>query len=82
MEVPAEFGVIDFTGGLYAVTTDIDQKTDIDALNAQVDEFLNANGFERDKSRPDLGNIITPPAARETMGYSQMDYYTAIKAKG
>ena len=29
MNVPKEFGIIDFMGGLYAVATDIDQKTDM-----------------------------------------------------
>lgn len=39
------------------------------------------NGFERDASRSELGNIITSPAAQKVMGYEQMDYYTPIKAK-
>ncbi len=30
-------------------------------------------------ARPELGNIITLPLAREIMGYEQMDYYTPIK---
>jgi len=77
--VPAEYDVIDFTGGLYAVATDIDGKTDIAAMATAVDEFLQAHGFERDPSRRELGNIITPPLAREAMGYNQMDYYTPIK---
>ncbi len=76
---PKGYDVIDFKGGLYAVATDIDQKTDVAVLNAQVDTFLAENGFTRDPSRPDLGNIITPPRAKEILGYEQMDYYTAIK---
>ncbi len=81
LSVPEGYDIIGFAGGLYAVATDIDQKTDVAALSAQVDAFLADNGFERDKSRPDLGNIITPPSARQTMGYEQMDYYTAIKPR-
>ena len=81
MDVPEEFEIIDFKGGLYAVTTDIDQKTDEKAMNAEVDRFLEANGFERDRTRPDLGNIITAPAVREVLGYEQMEYYTPIKVK-
>lgn len=81
MEVPAEFEIIEFQGGLYAVTTDIEQKTDMELMNAEVDRFLSENGFERDPSRPDLGNVITSPLAQEIMGYEQMDYYTPIKAK-
>lgn len=37
MYVPSEFEIIDFRGGLYAAATDIDQKTDMDAMNAEVD---------------------------------------------
>lgn len=78
---PPEFKVIDFPGGLYAVATDIDQKTDKKLMNAEVDKFLGENGFERDFSRQELGNVITPPSAREIMGYDQMDYYYPVKAK-
>ncbi len=81
MEVPQEFEIIDFKGGLYAVATDIDQQTDNELMQKEVDEFLNNNGFERDTSRSNLGNIITSPLAQEIMGYEQMDYYTPIKAK-
>lgn len=42
---------------------------------------MEENGFERDASRSELGNIITSPAAQKVMGYEQMDYYTPIKAK-
>lgn len=82
MHVPAAFEVIDFKGGLYAVATGIDQQTDRALMNAEVDAFLSENGFERDASRPELGNIITSPLAQEIMGYEQMDYYTPIKRKG
>ena len=49
-------------------------------MNAEVDKFLCQNGFVRDTSRFELGNIITSPLAQEIMGYEQMDYYTPIKA--
>lgn len=81
MTVPNEFEIIDFRGGLYAAATDIDQQTDMDAMNAEVDSFLMKNGLERDASRPQLGNVITPPPAREAMGYEQMNYYFPIKVK-
>lgn len=63
MNVPEEFDIIDFQGGLYAVATDIDQKTDTELMKKEVDNFLSKNGFERDGSRPELGNVITPPIA-------------------
>ncbi len=81
MDVPPELEVIDFPGGLYAVAADIEGQTDQERLNAEVDQFLSEHGFERDTTRPELGNIITSPLAQEIMGYAQMDYYTPIKAK-
>ncbi len=81
MTVPSELEIIDFQGGLYAVATDIDQRTDKDRMNAEMEQFLGENGFERDTSRPELGNIITSPLAQKIMGYEQMDYYIPIKAK-
>lgn len=81
MTVPPQFPVVDFKGGLYAVATDIDQSTDRDALDAQVDDFLARSGFVRDDSRPQLGNIITSALAQRTLGYEQMDYYFPIKPK-
>lgn len=81
MSVPKEFEIIDFKGGLYAVATDIDQKTDMKLMNIEVDRFLSENGLERDMLRSELGNIITSPLAREIMGYDQMDYYIPVKAK-
>lgn len=81
MAVPPEFEIVDFQGGLYAVATDMDQKTDYRLMSEEIDQFLSQNGFERDPSRPELGNVITPPLAQEIMGYGQMDYYFPIKAK-
>lgn len=81
MDVPAGYKIVPFKGGLYAVATDIDQQTDMDAMAAEVDRFLAANGLERDPERPQLGNIITSPAAREILGYEQMDYYVPVRAQ-
>ena len=50
-------------------------------MNAEIDKFLSENGFERDTSRLELGNIITSPLVKKIMGYGQMDYYIPIKAK-
>lgn len=81
MDVPEDLLIVDFKGGLYAVTTDIDQQTDTEAMYAELEAFLTANGLERDPSRPDLGNVITSPRVKEILGYEQMDYYTPVKAK-
>ena len=81
MDVPEEFDIIDFPGGLYAVSTDIDGKTDVERMKTEVDEFLAASNLERDPSRCELGNIITPPEAQAALGYSQMDYFVPVKIK-
>lgn len=81
MDVPDEFEIVDFNGGLYAVATDIDQQTDMNAMAAAVDAFLSENGLVRDDSRYDLGNVVTSPTAHAILGYDQMDYYTPVKAK-
>ena len=78
MDVPKEFKIIDFKGGLYAVVTGIDQQDNKEAMKAR-DTFLESRGLEIDKSRPELGNIITSPLANKALGYDQMDYYTPIK---
>lgn len=81
MNVPKEFEITDFRGGLYAVATDIDQKTDMELMNTEIDQFLSENGLEHDTSRSELGNIITSPFAKKITGYEQMDYYFPVKAK-
>ena len=80
-DIPDGFESVEFQGGLYAVVTDIDQKTDVASMKAEVDQFLSENGLERDPSRLELGNIITSPLAHEILGYEQMDYYTPVRKK-
>ena len=63
------------------MAADIDQNTDKELMNAEIDTFLSGNGFARDTSRSELGNIITSPRAKKVMGYEQMDYYFPIKEK-
>lgn len=82
MAVPEEFEIIDWPGGLYAVATDADGNTNKAAMDSAVTDFIGKCGFERDLSRPELGNVITPPSAAEIMGFSQMDYWYPIKQKG
>jgi len=80
MNVPKEYNIIDFKGGLYAVVTGIEQQDNTEAMKT-IDAFLESHGLEIDKSRFELGNIITTPLAEKTLGYNQMDYYTPIKIK-
>jgi len=63
-----------------AVHTDIDQQTDIEAMDKELHAFLQEHGFAQDTSRRRMGNIITPPQAAEILGYHQMDYYMPINA--
>lgn len=39
INVPNEFEIIDFQGGLNAVATDIDQKTDKELINTEIISF-------------------------------------------
>jgi len=83
MDVPEEFEIVDFPGGLYAVAAGIDgDEADSVAVKKAIDEFIEKSGcFERDNARPELGNIITSQAAQAAMGYAQMDYYTPVKIR-
>jgi len=81
LNVPDEFEIIDFKGGLYAVSTDIDQQTDMEAMKKEKEAFFETHRLEVDSSRPELGNIFTTPLAEEVLGYYQMDYYTPVKPK-
>lgn len=52
-------------------------------MNTETDKFLSENGFERDASRPELGNIIASLLAKKIMGYEQMDdYFPAVLLDG
>lgn len=78
MTVPEEFSIVDFSGGLYAVATDIDGQDNQGALNA-IKQFIAEKGcYKEDSSRAYLGNVITPPSASKAMGYRQMDHYVPV----
>jgi AraC family transcriptional regulator len=80
MNVPNEFNLVDFKGGLYAVVTDIDQQDNTEAMKAR-DAFLESHNLEIDKTRVEMGNIITSQNGKNVLGYNQMDYWTPIKLK-
>jgi AraC family transcriptional regulator len=81
MALPDGAQVVDFSGGMYAVATGIDQRTDKKAMNEAVAVFLRENGLMIDNDRRELGNIITSPAAKEMLGYEQMDYYYPVRVR-
>lgn len=79
MEVPEDFSVIDFPGGLYAVAAGIDGQDNKGVL-AAIKGFIAEKGcYKEDDSRTYLGNVITPPSAGAAMGYNQMDHYVPIQ---
>jgi hypothetical protein len=81
MNVPDDFSIIDFPGGLYAVASEIDGQDSSEVISV-IKNFIKEKGcFEEDASRTYLGNIPTPPSACKSMGYEQMDYYVPIKIK-
>ena len=79
MQVPEEFKIVDFPGGLYAVATDIDGQDSSEAIGTIKAFIAEKDCFVEDTTRQELGNIITPPSASKAMGYSQMDYYMPVK---
>jgi len=81
LNVPDEFDIIDFKGGLYAVCCGIDQQTDMDTMYKIKREFLDKFDYEIDESRSGMGHNVTSTAGNNVLGYNQMDYWTPIKQK-
>ncbi len=84
--IPADtggFDVIDFPGGLYAVAISVDADgTDHNRVYNGILEWVEKSGcFMMDETdeRRSLGNITSPPFAKEIMGYHQMDLYIPIR---
>jgi AraC family transcriptional regulator len=81
MDVPDSLSIIDFKGGYYAVITDIDAKPNTGAMRIR-DEYLEKHALVIDKSRPELGHILTGYSLiKETLGSGQMDYWTPVKKR-
>ena len=79
MNVPDDFSIIDFPGGLYAVATEVDGQDSAEVISVIRDFIRHKTCFEEDTSRAYLGNIPTPPSSAKAMGYEQMDYYLPVK---
>lgn len=81
MDVPDELGIIDFKGGYYVVITAIDgDGSSYEAAMASRDEYLSVHGFEFDKTRWQLGHILTGYSlAKDLFGSGQMDYWMPVK---
>ena len=79
MALPDGAEIVNFPGGMYAVATGIDQRTDKESMNAAVVDFLRESGLMIDPERRELGNIITSPVVQKVLGYEQMDYYYPVR---
>jgi len=85
-EVPKDTGgfeVIDFPGGLYAVAISVDADgKDHDRVYKGIQEWVEKSGcfmLDETEKRRSLGNVTSPPMAKEAMGYHQMDLYFPIR---
>ncbi|MCL2106005.1 MAG: GyrI-like domain-containing protein [Oscillospiraceae bacterium] len=80
------FDVIDFPGGLYAVAISVDADgKDHNKVYSGIQDWVKKSGcfaLEETDKRRSLGNITSPPAVMDIMGYSQMDLYFPIRIKG
>jgi AraC family transcriptional regulator len=80
MNIPGDFQLVDFEGGLYAVATEIDGE-DSTELMTEIRRVIAKKGFEEDPTRKIMGTVTTAPQASQVLGYEQMDYFVPIKVK-
>jgi hypothetical protein len=85
LEDTGGYKVLDFPGGLYAVAACKDAQPDINRTNrlihewvAQSEIFVESTEANDPHARYDMGHVITPMNAKETMGYHQMDLFVPI----
>lgn len=81
----AGFDVVDFEGGLYAAAISIDEhESDGTRVYEGIKAWIAERGFALDE-RPrhlTMFHIPTPPEAKKTMGFNQLDIFVPIKGKG
>jgi hypothetical protein len=85
LEDTGGYEVFDFPGGLYAVAACRDDGPDIERTNklihqwvAQSEVFDEALPTNDASARHDMGHVITPRNAKETIGYHQMDLFVPV----
>ncbi|MAG13247.1 MAG: transcriptional regulator [Spirochaetales bacterium] len=88
LEDTGGYEVFDFPGGLYAVAACKDAGPDINGANRLIHEWVAQSEIFEESSeandphtRYDMGHVITPVNAKETMGYHQMDLFVPIVYK-
>lgn len=87
-EVPEDTGgfeIMDFPGGLYAVSNFVDDESDTGSgliVYTMINAWLENSGcFEADPDRLPINHFIGTMAAKEVMGYGQQDLYMPIRIK-
>jgi hypothetical protein len=88
LEDSGGYEVFDFPGGLYAVAACKDAQPHINDTNRLIHEWVaQSEIFEESTeandphARYDMGHVITPVNAKETIGYHQMDLFVPIVYK-
>jgi hypothetical protein len=79
------YEVFDFPGGLYAVAACRDDGPEIERTNRLIHEWVARSEIFDEPSRNDdasarydMGHVITPPNAKEMIGYHQMDLFVPV----
>lgn len=82
------YELMDFTGGLYAVTTSKDTEEDCDEAKEYIHKWVaDSNSFELSTRENDsverysMNHIITPKIFKEKMGYHLSDIFVPIVVK-
>jgi DNA gyrase inhibitor GyrI len=85
LEDTGGYEVFDFPGGLYAVAASKDEGTEIEKTNKLIHEWVARSEIFAEtpqrndaSARYDMGHVITPKNAKETIGYHQMDLFVPI----
>jgi hypothetical protein len=85
LEDAGGYEVFEFPGGLYAVAACKDEESEIERTGrlihqwvAQSDIFQVDPNVDTANPRYEMGHVITPKNAKDTIGYHQMDLYVPI----
>ncbi|MCL2487819.1 MAG: GyrI-like domain-containing protein [Oscillospiraceae bacterium] len=78
-----KYEVVDFPGGLYAVSTAKDgNKEDMDNVKNIISQWIKDSGcFEETNERHKMAHVCTPKIFKEKMGYHLTDLFVPIVVK-
>lgn len=81
----AGYAVFDFTGGLYAVAACKDEDTEIQSTAKLIRQWIEQSTLfveaPASSGRYEMGHVITPLNAKQTLGYHQFDLFIPIVYK-